>query len=674
MQCPETPQISILPQAASSCSTTIDTGTLRKRNVAVDDLERSPSSGRGPNRGSKTPCDGFSEGLAGQDGPLRAKPPATTNFSRRLNRQHQSNDIFQSRNRSSAAVLQFHDAARRLALSPISPSTQNQDSTEKNHAERLRRHYNSPPAEDRSPGKNNSRHSRYSDSQALADRDITSARKEILYRQSTPGRNPSTPLVAPSSFNHGSPAPFRSRKNRGQVRRTMQRHQNFSRPTRPLQSSSAKPAARNFSRPVRSLRPTPGQRSGASTPKKLDYIENTFTPPQSVDQRDHASLSISLAEDSTVLTPEAGDLHTALHDTTSNEHVQVQRQPSETSSVHLSTRESFESAVSECLGDKRLQLSNWEIWLQRLFFLAFVFTANIALGLAYLGAFKHPYMLAILAFMKCKDILSTVAIVVGLLHKFLRELIWRPKVPDSRWILCLVCAYAETEEQILKTVYSLAGGNTRPHKQAICIILDGKPRDILGKMSEVKVTVQRPYTTWRGNRGEITVYAGYLKGTPLVLVEKAKNAGKKDSLILGHDLFNFPRKDMPYSTKMLRQEVWQTVMPTIITTSGGAFEKFDFIFCTDADSTIHDEALQKLANALCREDNAMAACGVLFAEFADGWAEYAPWHLFQQFQYTFGQYVRRQAESVWGRVTCMCSSKILSTAANIVQACQDALP
>lgn len=326
--------------------------------------------------------------------------------------------------------------------------------------------------------------------------------------------------------------------------------------------------------------------------------------------------------------------------------------PREAHPVQASVRESFESAVSECIGEKRLQLSTWEIWLQRILFSLFIFLANIALGLAYLGSFKHPYMLPVLVFMKSKDVLSTAANYVELLHNLFRNLLWPPKKPDPRWILSLVCAYAETEEQILKTVFSLARGSTQPHKQVICIILDGKPRDILSKMSTINVSVKRSYTTWRGNRGEITVNAGHLEGIPLLLVVKAKNAGKKDSLILGHDLFNYPRKDMPHSTRLLRQEIWQSILPALSPKGRHGLGTFDFIFCTDADSTIHEQALRRLADALCRENDAIAACGVLFAEFGDKKTEYAPWHLFQQFQYTYGQYVRRQAESVWGRVTC----------------------
>ena len=328
-----------------------------------------------------------------------------------------------------------------------------------------------------------------------------------------------------------------------------------------------------------------------------------------------------------------------------------QEESSQARSVDLphEVRESFDSAVTESLGDGRVQLKRWEIWGTRLVFILVVVAVNVALGLAYLGSHKHPYLLAILVFMKSKDILSTLADISGLFRNFACTKIWPPKRPRSKWILSLVCAYAETEEQIMKTVLSLAKGSVRPHKQVICIILDGKPRDILSKMSAVKTTIKLPYTTWKRERGELNIYAGLIEGTSVILVEKVKNAGKKDSLVLGHDLFNYPREDMPHSTKLLRQELWKTTIASII--SDEELMAFDYIFCTDADSTIHDQALRKLADALCRENNAIASCGLLFAEFGKAKAEYSMWHLFQQFQYTFGQYVRRQAESMWGRVT-----------------------
>lgn len=303
------------------------------------------------------------------------------------------------------------------------------------------------------------------------------------------------------------------------------------------------------------------------------------------------------------------------------------------------------------LTDKRRRLKHWQIWLQRIAIMLLVVGANIALGLAYFRSQKHPYLLAILVFMKSKDVLSTIADLFGILYDHFHRLIWPPKEPEPRWILSLVCAYAETEEQIMKTVMSLAKSDTRPHRQVICIILDGKSRDILSKMSTVKVEFERPYVTWRGTRGDLNIHAGTIEDIPTILVQKVKNAGKKDSLILGHDIFNYPRNDMPHSTKLLREEIWKLTLPHFV--SRKQLRSFDFIFCTDADSTIHDKCLQRLANALCQTKSAVAGCGILFAEFGDGWTEFSPWHLFQQFQYTFGQYVRRQAESTFGRVTCL---------------------
>lgn len=323
--------------------------------------------------------------------------------------------------------------------------------------------------------------------------------------------------------------------------------------------------------------------------------------------------------------------------------------PVESTRTEDEVRASFNSAVSNSLGDRTLQLKNWEIWIQRILFALFVFVINIALGLAYLGSHKHPYLLAVLVFIKSKDVLSTFVDILHIICRKLHNIIWPPRTPTSKWILSLVCAYAETEEQIMKTVKSLAASTLKPHKQIICIILDGKPRDVLAHITNVRLNMQRPYTTWRGKRGEIKVHAGFVDETPIVFVEKVKNAGKKDSLILGHDLFNHPRDDMSNATKLLRKELWSRVLPAVI--SGEELKSIDYIFCTDADSTIHEHALRRLANALQQEQNTIAACGVLFAELGDAWGEYAPWHLFQQFQYTFGQYVRRQAEGSWGRVT-----------------------
>ncbi|ESU18099.1 hypothetical protein SNK03_13652 [Fusarium graminearum] len=59
-----------------------------------------------------------------------------------------------------------------------------------------------------------------------------------------------------------------------------------------------------------------------------------------------------------------------------------------------------------------------------------------------------------------------------------------------------------------------------------------------------------------------------------------------------------------------------------------------------------------LANALANNQNAIAACGLVLVELEPGY-EWSVWNLYQQFQYTFGQYVRRRAEHYIGKVTCL---------------------
>jgi chitin synthase len=106
-------------------------------------------------------------------------------------------------------------------------------------------------------------------------------------------------------------------------------------------------------------------------------------------------------------------------------------------------------------------------------------------------------------------------------------------------------------------------------------------------------------------------------------------SGKKDSLVLCHDLFNVPRDNMPLYSKLLREDMWNKVLPAL--TEGEDFKGFNGIFCTDADSKLHKGALRLLADALARDKDAIAATGTVFVELEPGY-EWSFWNLYQQFQ------------------------------------------
>ena len=246
-----------------------------------------------------------------------------------------------------------------------------------------------------------------------------------------------------------------------------------------------------------------------------------------------------------------------------------------------------------------------------------------------LKTFHHAWVLTLILYMKSKDVVSCFVSLACLTYHAIRSYSHPPEEVPPKWILSWISAYSESEEQILKTIDSICKQDVAPHRQVVCIILDGRPRNIENHMTSVVVRFRRSYLTWKLVRNEIAVTVGFVGKIPVICLEKAFNAGKKDSLILCHDLFSAFRVNAPQATKALRQELWVKILPKLM--DAPDFQHFDGIFMTDADTTVHPGAIKTLTAALARDTDAIAACGVLFAEMKQG-AEWSIWHLFQQYQ------------------------------------------
>ena len=301
--------------------------------------------------------------------------------------------------------------------------------------------------------------------------------------------------------------------------------------------------------------------------------------------------------------------------------------------------------------DPARQLKRKDLINQRVLFSSAILSVNTAMLIVALVAPARTsgiWVLAFICFIKAKDCLSSVIACIDITVKAIYRLFKPLPAVESKWILSLIPAFSESEEQIVKTVFSLRDNNVAPHKQVMAIVLDGKQRDIKQHM-RITRSFRRHYVTSRFKRNELIINAGFMEDVPVICFEKAKNAGKKDSLILCHDLFNVMRDNAPLYTKLLREDIWDDVLPELV---GADFPGFDMVFCTDADSTIHKGAVKDLADAIGRDSKSIAACGLVLVELEEG-EEWSFWNLYQQFQYNFGQFVRRQAESSWGKVTCL---------------------
>lgn len=288
---------------------------------------------------------------------------------------------------------------------------------------------------------------------------------------------------------------------------------------------------------------------------------------------------------------------------------------------------------------------------QRVVFSSGIVSVNVALAIVAMIAPARAaglWVLAFILFIKSKDCISALLGLASVTFNAVYRPFRRLPPVESKWIMSLIPAYSESEEQIVKTVFSLRDNGTAPHKQLMCIVLDGKPRNVKQHM-RITRSFRREYVTSKFARNELIINAGFMEDVPVICFEKVKNSGKKDSLILCHDLFNVMRDNAPLYTKLLRKEIEEEVLPTLV---GKDFPGFDMVFCTDADSTIHKGAIAGLADAIARDPKCIASCGLVLVELEPG-AEWSFWNLYQQFQYTFGQFVRRQAESIWGKVTCL---------------------
>ena len=279
--------------------------------------------------------------------------------------------------------------------------------------------------------------------------------------------------------------------------------------------------------------------------------------------------------------------------------------------------------------DPARKLTRGQLIRQRLGFFMVVFCLNAACLIAALESHRHLWVLVLILFLKAKDILSTLAALTWITATSCRRSSRKSTEVPPKWILTCVTAYAETEVQIMRTINSILEHHPTPHKMVLCIILDGKPVNVRSYFTRSARTFQSSYQTWKFAHGELNIYTGFMGEVPVILFDKVRNAGKKDSLILCHDIFDVMRDNAPLPTQSLRRKVWTEILPSLLDQREPS--KFDYIFCTDADSLIHKGTVQRLVTALSENPKAIGACGLVLCEMEKG-NEWSIWYLFQQFQ------------------------------------------
>jgi chitin synthase len=203
--------------------------------------------------------------------------------------------------------------------------------------------------------------------------------------------------------------------------------------------------------------------------------------------------------------------------------------------------------------------------------------------------------------------------------------------------------YSEPKDQIDVTINTCID-NTDENKQLVAIICDGIDVNVQDNLTKVLHQSSEVYVSWKQKKNVLDVTYGFIKDTPCVIVKKRHNQGKKDTLIIGHDIFNVARTDMPLENVVLRESVRAQLSKLY------GMETFDYMFCTDADSLIMKDSFNCLIDTIERR-KAIACCGLVVIDFSE--SQWSFWNIYQNFQYLFGQYVRRGTENLYGKVSCL---------------------
>jgi chitin synthase len=174
------------------------------------------------------------------------------------------------------------------------------------------------------------------------------------------------------------------------------------------------------------------------------------------------------------------------------------------------------------------------------------------------------------------------------------------------------------------------------------LISDGKNNyDTLMTTTETVKTYT--YQSWKTCNVDLTISYGTRNGKHVVCITKQINLGKKDSIILMHDLFNYTRPNLTNVNQQLREQVRQDISEIF------GVNDFDYLFCTDADTIVDEHAIVCLVDTL-KSKNATAVSGIVNVNKTSGSFF---WNHIQNLQYLYGQYVRRTNEDLVGQVLCL---------------------
>jgi chitin synthase len=302
--------------------------------------------------------------------------------------------------------------------------------------------------------------------------------------------------------------------------------------------------------------------------------------------------------------------------------------------------------LSGSLKNIRIFTDSTAFHLKKWIFITFILLLNIAGCVMDYYLYDLHVVLYIILVFKSKDLIMSVMLPITILirkmsfKKLSKELSFDDKVEN---IVAFIPTYNESPDQIVKTIDSIISNDIERHYVLSCIIADGTINDytdiISNKMKEAKYN----YQSWLGNFIDLTIIYGIRNDKHIMLLVKNENMGKKDSILLCNDIFNYSRSSMNDSMKEMRIKIRDDIENTF------GITQFDYLFCTDGDTYVGPNAiLSMVKSTVTRKAN--ACCGVVNVDKS---SNHIIWNNLQNFNYLYGQYVRRTFEDLFNQILCL---------------------
>jgi len=209
-------------------------------------------------------------------------------------------------------------------------------------------------------------------------------------------------------------------------------------------------------------------------------------------------------------------------------------------------------------------------------------------------------------------------------------------------IIAFIPVYNEKYEQVVKTIDSVMSNDFKDNYIFTCIISEGVV-DYIDIFDDIFQTSEYIYKSWMNESVNVKVHYGIRNNKGIMMIVKDKRRGKKDSFILCNDIFNHLRENIKSSTNILRNYIREELNDIY------NLNEFHYIFSTDADSVISENTISSLVESI-KSRNAVAACGVVNADISSG---NMFWTNIQNYQYLYGQFMRRTNEDLMNQVTCL---------------------